>query len=249
MQALSTSAWLTCAGLLIGGASWVLTLSLFNVTVQLSTPRWVVGRALSLYQMATFGGMALGGWLWGSVAEAYGPAEALLASAVLMLVGAAIGLFLKLPDHAALNLDPLNRWREPNLALDLKPRRGPIVIAIEYVIREADLHDFLDAMAERRRIRRRDGARRLDAGARSRKSRDLGRDLSDADLARIYQAQSAHDAFGCGRRGYATAAAQRRGADQGASHDRASDGLGGVAGSAQADAGYPRLVVTLQALP
>ena len=159
MQALSTSAWLTCAGLVIGGASWVLTLSLFNVTVQLSTPRWVVGRAMSLYQMATFGGMALGAWLWGSVAEAYGPAEALLASAALMLVGAAIGLFLKLPDHAALNLDPLNRWREPNLALDLKPRSGPIVIAIEYVIREADLHDFLDAMAERRRIRRRDGAR------------------------------------------------------------------------------------------
>jgi hypothetical protein len=150
---------LTCVGLLIGGASWVLTLSLFNISVQLSTPRWVVGRAMSLYQMATFGGMALGSWIWGLVAEGYGPAEALLASAALMLVGAALGLFIKLPEHAALNLDPLNRWREPNLALDIKPRSGPIVISIEYVIREQDLHDFLDAMAERRRIRRRDGAR------------------------------------------------------------------------------------------
>ena len=137
----------------------MLTLALFNVTVQLSTPRWVVGRAMSLYQMATFGGMALGSWIWGLVAEGYGPGEALLASAALMLVGAALGLWIKLPEHAALNLDPLNRWREPNLALDLKPRSGPIVISIEYVIREEDLHDFLDAMAERRRIRRRDGAR------------------------------------------------------------------------------------------
>jgi hypothetical protein len=159
IQALSTSAWLTCAGLLVGGASWVLTLAMFNVTVQLSTPRWVVGRAMSLYQMATFGGMALGSWIWGSVAENYGPAEALLASAGLMLVGAALGFFVSLPEHAALNLDPLNRWREPSVALDLKPRSGPIVISIEYVIREEDLHDFLDAMAERRRIRRRDGAR------------------------------------------------------------------------------------------
>jgi MFS family permease len=159
IQALSTSPWLTCLGLLVGGASWVLTLSLFNVTVQLSTPRWVVGRAMSLYQMATFGGMALGSWLWGSVAESYGPAEALLASAALMLVGAAIGFLVRLPDHAALNLDPLNRWREPSVALDLKARSGPIVISIEYVIREEDLHEFLDAMAERRRIRRRDGAR------------------------------------------------------------------------------------------
>jgi MFS family permease len=159
IQALSTSIWLSCVGLLLAGASWVLTLALFNVTVQLSTPRWVVGRAMSLYQMATFGGMALGSWIWGSVAESYGPAEALLASAVLMLFGAAIGFFVKLPDHAALNLDPLNRWREPNVALDLKPRSGPIVIEIDYVVREADLHEFLDAMAERRRIRRRDGAR------------------------------------------------------------------------------------------
>ena len=159
IQALSTTAWLSCIGLLIGGASWVLTLAMFNVTVQLSTPRWVVGRAMSLYQMATFGGMALGSWVWGLVAESYGPAEALLASAALMLVGAAIGLVIELPEHATLNLDPLNRWREPSLALDLKPRSGPIVISIEYVIREENLHDFLDVMVERRRIRRRDGAR------------------------------------------------------------------------------------------
>lgn len=159
VQALSTNAALTCFGLLISGASWVLTLSLFNISVQLSTPRWVVGRAMSLYQMATFGGMALGSWIWGVVAETYGPAEALLASGAFMLVGALIGLFVKLPEHAALNLDPLNRWREPNVALDLKPRSGPIVISIEYRIREEDLHDFLDTMAERRRIRRRNGAR------------------------------------------------------------------------------------------
>ena len=43
----------------------VLALSLFNVTVRLSTPRWVVARALALYQTAVFGGMALGSWVWG----------------------------------------------------------------------------------------------------------------------------------------------------------------------------------------
>jgi hypothetical protein len=145
---------------------------MFNVTVQLSTPRWVVGRAMSLYQMATFGGMALGSWIWGLVAESYGPAEALLASAAFMLVGAALGFFVKLPEQAALNLDPLNRWREPDVALDLKPRSGPIVISIEYQIREEDLHDFLDAMAERRRIRRRDGAREW----------TLARDLENPEL-------------------------------------------------------------------
>ena len=56
---LSTIALLSIAAMGLGGASWVLALSSFNVTVQLSSPRWVVGRALALYQMATFGGMAL----------------------------------------------------------------------------------------------------------------------------------------------------------------------------------------------
>ncbi|TIO37937.1 MAG: MFS transporter, partial [Mesorhizobium sp.] len=78
---------------------------------------------------------------------------------VTMLVGGGIGLILPLPQHTALNLDPLNRFKEPMLALDLKPRSGPIAIMIEYIIREEDVPEFLATMAERGRIRRRDGAR------------------------------------------------------------------------------------------
>ncbi|MDR7221992.1 MFS transporter [Aminobacter aminovorans] len=159
IAAFSSNAWLTSAGLLIGGACWVLALSHFNITVQMSTPRWVVGRALSIYQMATFGGMALGSWIWGLVAESNGASTALVAAGIVMLVGAAIGFLLPLPEHTALNLDPLNRFREPHLALDVRPRSGPIVISIEFIIREEDVPAFLDAMTERRRVRRRDGAR------------------------------------------------------------------------------------------
>ncbi|RWG56230.1 MAG: MFS transporter [Mesorhizobium sp.] len=155
--AVSDNAWQTSAGLLIGGACWVIALSHFNVTVQMSTPRWVVGRVLSIYQTATFGGIALGSWIWGVVADAHGAETALMVAAVTMLVGGGIGL--PLPQHTALNLDPLNRFKEPMLALDLKPRSGPIAIMIEYIIREEDVPEFLATMAERGRIRRRDGAR------------------------------------------------------------------------------------------
>ncbi|RWM12068.1 MAG: MFS transporter [Mesorhizobium sp.] len=157
--AVSHNAWQTSAGLLIGGACWVIALSHFNVTVQMSTPRWVVGRVLSIYQTATFGGIALGSWIWGVVADAHGAETALMAAAVAMLAGGAIGFFLPLPKQTVLNLDPLNRFKEPMLSLDLKPRSGPIAIMIEYVIREEDVPEFLATMAERGRIRRRDGAR------------------------------------------------------------------------------------------
>ncbi|MCK9553308.1 MFS transporter [Aquamicrobium sp.] len=170
--ALSSYAWLTAAGLLIGGACWVLALSHFNVTVQMSTPRWVVGRALSIYQMATFGGIALGSWIWGVVAETHGVETALIASSLTMLAGGAIGFAVPLPQLTTMNLDPLNRWTEPLLSLDLKPRSGPIAIMIEYVIQEQDLPEFIELMAERGRIRRRDGARNW----------TLARDLENPDI-------------------------------------------------------------------
>jgi hypothetical protein len=137
----------------------VLALSSFNVSVQISSPRWVVGRTLALYQTAAFGGMALGSWTWGVLAERFSISEALLISVVVHGVGVLIGLRWPVPDYQDANLEPLNRWTEPSPALDIQPRSGPIVITIEYQIGEDDVPEFLSLMAERRRIRRRDGAR------------------------------------------------------------------------------------------
>jgi MFS family permease len=159
VAALSFATPLTMAGMAVGGACWVLALSTFNVTIQLSAPRWVVGRALALYQTAAFGGMALGSWIWGVVADEIGVGNALLISALAHLVGVLMGLLSALPDHSEANLDPLQRWTEPKVALDIKSRSGPIVVTIEYIIRPEDMVEFLSVMAERRRVRRRDGAR------------------------------------------------------------------------------------------
>ena len=155
----SSSTLLSLLLLLPAGACWVLALSLFNVTVQLSTPRWVVGRALSLYQTATFGGMAAGSWLWGSVADAHGSATALLASGVVLIASVLVGLRYTLPAYGSLNLDPLDQFREPELRLDLKARSGPIMVMIDYTIAQENVPAFLSAMTARRRIRIRDGAR------------------------------------------------------------------------------------------
>jgi MFS family permease len=159
VAAWSPTAWLTGVGMLAGGASWVLALSLFNTTVQLSTPRWVVGRSLALYQTATFGGMAFGAWVWGLLADAQGLDTALYAAAGTLVAGGAIGLWLPLPPPIEQNLDPLGRWKEPHVAVDVTPRSGPVAVMIEYRIAEADIPPFLTVMAERHRVRRRDGAR------------------------------------------------------------------------------------------
>lgn len=156
---LSSNVWITTLVLLVPGACWVLALSLFNTTVQLSTPRWVVGRALSFYQTAAFGGIAAGSWLWGVLSDTFGAPTALTLSSLAMLAGALIGLRLPLPQFGELNLDPLNRFNVPALRLDLQPRSGPIVNMVDYVIADEDIPKFLILMSQRRRIRIRDGAR------------------------------------------------------------------------------------------
>ncbi len=124
--------WLSCIFLLPAGVSWVLALSLFNVTVQLSTPRWVVGRALALYQTATFGGMAAGSWLWGAVADEYGVPGALLAAAVVLMFGALIGLLLPQPEFEDLNLDPSTVSANRNFGSICV--RAAIMIMVDYKI-------------------------------------------------------------------------------------------------------------------
>jgi MFS family permease len=151
--------WLHALAMLPAGASWVLALSLFNVSVQLSTPRWVVARALALYQTATFGGMAIGSWVWGGIASQHGIDTALACAAVPLLLGAILGHWFRVPEFGTLDLDPVNRFREPELKLDLRGRSGPIQVLIDYHIAQEDVPEFLRLMAQRRDIRRRDGAR------------------------------------------------------------------------------------------
>jgi len=88
--------------LALGGFGWMVALSTFNVVVQLAAAESFRGRAISVYYIALFGGLALGSWAWGHVAEGagvdwglYGAAAGLLAS-LLLYRPAANSAF---PDH------------------------------------------------------------------------------------------------------------------------------------------------------
>lgn len=145
-------------GAIFGGVGWVTALNIFNVTVQLSSPRWVVGRTYALYQTCNFGGMAVGSWLWGTIADAFSTNTALLCAVPFLCFGAVVGLRFPVPEYGRLNLDPLDEFREPRLHLELDHSSGPVLITIEYEIDTSDVEVFLEVMADRRRMRIRDGA-------------------------------------------------------------------------------------------
>ena len=136
-------------------------LSTFNISVQMASPRWVVGRTLAIYQMVTFGGLAIGSWLWGEIATNMGLRPAMLLSAAALGASILLGRKAALPQLDALDLAPSSRT-PPRLdpKIEFVPEAGPVVVTVEYIVDKADHAAFIEAMRELRRVRRRDGARR-----------------------------------------------------------------------------------------
>jgi len=156
---LSRAVPITCAALFIVGAGMVLGLSTFNVSVQMAVPRWVSGRALALYQMFTFGGMTAGAWFWGNVGEWAGIGAAYLCSAALLTSTLLLARRMRLREvqEHEIATAPV----EMDEGLPGAPAGAALVVVIEYRVPPAQLGSFLKIMAERQRIRLRDGARRV----------------------------------------------------------------------------------------
>lgn len=155
--AMSRSALITCVALFIAGAFWMLSITLFNISIQLSVPRWVTGRAMAGFQAAIGGGVALGGWVWGGLAEAYGVATSLLISGIVVALSAGVGLWLRMSEvELATGLVDMEHVPEVNLALT--GRSGPVVIEIEYEVEPEQARSFYDVMLKVQMIKQRNGA-------------------------------------------------------------------------------------------
>ena len=70
----------------LAGGAWVASLTTINVAMQMRSPEEIIGRCLSIYQAITFGGMALGSWVWGALADVTDLPFALHAASAFLLV-------------------------------------------------------------------------------------------------------------------------------------------------------------------
>jgi MFS family permease len=154
----SRSVVATCAAMAVAGAAWMLLMTLLNVGVQLSAPRWVTARALSWYQSALTGGVGLGAWMWGRIAGESGVSQALVWSGVAIILTPLLGLVLPMPGVSPDQVEPLELENEPQVELALTLRSGPVVIEVDYEVELDRARDFYGAMLELQRGRKRNGA-------------------------------------------------------------------------------------------
>ena len=161
--------WTLAPVMLVAGAAWVSFLSLFNVLLLNRAPDWVRARVLAVQLLVSQGAVAAGSAIWGSVAARAGINQALLWAGVGAIVSTASALFLRLSDIVP-DLTPWNHWRLPPVQTDID-RGGPVLVAVEYDVSPGRASEFLEAMREYGRVRRRDGASRW----------GISRDLEDAN--------------------------------------------------------------------
>lgn len=138
------------------GSGWMISMALCNINIQMSSPRWVTGRALAACVTAVCAGMTIGGWIWGSVAASEGTGFALVASGAALILTIAASLVWRMPavEEQRDRDTPLS---EPETNLDLNGRSGPIVVTIEYRVPLDKARDFYTAMMPLEAIRQRTG--------------------------------------------------------------------------------------------
>lgn len=150
-----------CIVMLVGGAAWILFISLFNVLILNYAPDWVRARVLAVSMLVLQGAMAAGSAVWGCLATKAGIRGALMWAGLATMLSTLTALFWKLP-ASGVDLTPWIYWqlstvlRQYPAAADV----GPIIVTIEYHVDADKAAAFLQAINGYRRIRRRDGAYR-----------------------------------------------------------------------------------------
>jgi quinol monooxygenase YgiN len=169
--ALLPATWARCLLLFPAGAAWLAALTTLSSSAQALLPAWVRARALSVYLLVFFGGMAAGSALWGAIAGPLGVPLALLASAGWMVAALAAGLRYRLPAGSPPAVEPSRHWPEAPAVPVAEYERGPVLVTVEYRVPADRAADFRATVGPLRAARLREGAIRW----------DLFQDVEDAE--------------------------------------------------------------------
>lgn len=154
--AVSTSLPLSLVALFLAGAGWMLSINELNIAIQTSAPRWVAGRALATFQAAVAGGVAVGAWGWGTLAQAHDVPTALRGSALALALLPLVGIWLRLGERGEGSAEA-QAPPDPQVALKLTPRSGPIRIELEYAVAPEQARAFYGLLLRLGAIRSRTG--------------------------------------------------------------------------------------------
>ena len=156
----------------LAGGAWTLLITFFNVVVQLSVPRWVLGRSLAVYQATVAAGLSFGAALWGWLAAQTDVHTAIMVAGAAMILSLVLNIVAPIRDASHGDTESVPAASAPELAIAINGNSGPIIVELEYRIPASQARKFYHKARQVQRMRGRNGA----YGA------SLSRDLSDPEL-------------------------------------------------------------------
>jgi MFS family permease len=158
--ALATLHWLPllCLAMAASGVAWISVLSSLQVAAQMALPNWVRSRGLAVFMMAFMGSMAFGSLVWGKIAELSSIPVALTVAAAGAVIATGLTWRWRISGIGAADLSPSMHWPAPIVHSAVSHDRGPVLITIQYAVRNEKTEDFLSSIHELGKRRRRDGA-------------------------------------------------------------------------------------------
>jgi quinol monooxygenase YgiN len=139
------------------GMAWISTANTLAMSAQLALPNWVRARGMSMYQMSLMGGTAFGAMLYGKVAALSSVSTAVVAAAA---AGCVLLLFVRRWSVEGEDADftPAPTRSVPEVAIDIGPEEGPVMVTVDYQIDPVRAADFQAVMQLTRAARLRQGA-------------------------------------------------------------------------------------------
>lgn len=145
------------AAMFFTGGFSIMSYSMLNVGVQLTAPRWVTARALSLFSSALTGGIAIGSAVWGAAVAHYGLSLVFAVSGFAVMLTMLVGFISPLPHSDGEGQDTIGLDNEVAVSLDLSMRSGPLCVEIVYDVDPELARNFYDVMRRVQKVRMRNG--------------------------------------------------------------------------------------------
>jgi hypothetical protein len=150
--------WMFLPVTALAGISWTVSASELWIAGQRAMPDWARGRMNAVHMMASQGGVALGGVLWGGAATSVGLGPTLVGGALLLTASLTLAIPLSINFAHSLNLDPAPLRETHEFSLTPRPDDGPVTVTRELIIHPEDREEFLGLVEQLRLIFLRNGA-------------------------------------------------------------------------------------------
>ncbi len=165
LMAIVPNVWMFLPVTALAGISWTVKASELWIAGQRAMPDWARGRMNAVNLMASQGGVALGGVLWGGAATYVGLGPTLVGGALLLTASLTLAIPLSINFASSLNLDPaplkttsLMIGSTHEFSFTPEPDDGPVTVTRDLIIRPEDREEFLALVKEYRLVFLRNGA-------------------------------------------------------------------------------------------